>query len=133
MLGTWIVRSWIVQNLDRRRLGPAMMRKCKPPGNRAAKSMAASRTGTDNVPAYQKVRKFPGYTGIIAVAVVAILLAWCDLTQAAGTARVILLRGWFGVFSTGLDTLTDELKGLGINAGGRRAFELAERTSRNSP
>jgi hypothetical protein len=93
-----------------------MMRKCKPPGNRAGESMAASRTGTDNVPAYQKVRKFPGYTGIIAVAVVAILLASCDLTQAAGTARVILLRGWFGVFSTGLDTLTDELKALGINA-----------------
>ena len=91
-----------------------MMRNCKPPGNRAGESMAASRTGTDNVPAYEKVRRLPGYAGIIAVTVVAILLAWCDLTQAAGTARVILLRGWFGVFSTGLDTLTDELKGLGI-------------------
>jgi hypothetical protein len=93
-----------------------MMRNFKPPGNRAGESMAASWTGTDNVPAYQKVRRLPGYAGIIAVAVVAILLAWCDLTQAAGTARVILLRGWFGVFSTGLDTLTDELKGLGIDA-----------------
>ena len=93
-----------------------MMRNCKPPGNRAGESMAASRTGTDNVPAYEKVRRLPAYAGIIAVTVVAILLAWCDLTQAAGTARVILLRGWFGVFSTGLDTLTDELKGLGINA-----------------
>jgi hypothetical protein len=93
-----------------------MMRNCKPPGNRAGESMAASRTGTDNVPASQKVRRPPGYAGTIAVAAVAILLAWCDLTQAAGTARVILLRGWFGVFSTGLDSLTDELKGLGINA-----------------
>jgi hypothetical protein len=93
-----------------------MMRNFKPPRNRAGESMAASWTGTDNVPAYQKVRRLPGYAGIIAVAVVAILLAWCDLTQAAGTARVILLRGWFGVFSTGLDTLTDELKGLGIDA-----------------
>ena len=93
-----------------------MMRNCKPPGNRAGESMAASRTGTDELPPYQKVRRFPGYAGIIAVAVVTILVAWCDLTQAAGTARVILLRGWFGVFSTGLDTLTDELKGLGINA-----------------
>ena len=93
-----------------------MMRNCKPPGNRAGESVAASRRDRDNVLAYQNVRRLPGYAGIIAVAVVAILLAWCDLTQAAGTPRVILLRGWFGVFSTGLDTLTDELKGLGINA-----------------
>ena len=110
-----------------------MMRKCKPPGNRAGESMAASRTGTDKVPAYRKVRKFPGYTGIIAVAVVAILLSWCDLTQAAGTARVILLRGWFGVFSTGLDTRHGRAQGAWNQCGGRRAFELAERTSRNSP
>src|ERR1700678_3544344 len=93
-----------------------MMRNYKPPGNRVGESVAVSQTGTHNVPAYQKVRRLPGHAGIIALAVVAILLAWCDLTQAAGTARVILLRGWFGVFSTGLDSLTDELKGLGINA-----------------
>jgi hypothetical protein len=30
--------------------------------------------------------------------------------------RVIMLRGWFGVFSTGLDGLSDELKSKGINA-----------------
>jgi hypothetical protein len=93
-----------------------MMRNCKRPGNRAGESVAASRTGTDNGPAYQNVRRLPSYAGIVAVAVVAILLAWCNLTQAAGTPRVILLRGWFGVFSMGLDTVTDELKGLGINA-----------------
>jgi len=62
------------------------------------------------------VRRLPGHAGIIAVAVVAILLSWCDFAQAAGPPRVILLRGWFGVFSTGLDTIETELKGLGINA-----------------
>ena len=30
--------------------------------------------------------------------------------------RVILLRGWFGVFSTGLDSLTERLRARGINA-----------------
>jgi hypothetical protein len=34
----------------------------------------------------------------------------------AADARVLLLRGWFGVFSTGLDTLADELRAKGINA-----------------
>jgi hypothetical protein len=29
---------------------------------------------------------------------------------------VLLLRGWFGVFSTGLDSLVDELRAKGINA-----------------
>jgi hypothetical protein len=29
---------------------------------------------------------------------------------------VILLRGWFGVFSTGLDSVADQLKALGIEA-----------------
>jgi pimeloyl-ACP methyl ester carboxylesterase len=30
--------------------------------------------------------------------------------------RVILLRGWFGVFSTGLDSLAEKLRARGINA-----------------
>jgi hypothetical protein len=34
----------------------------------------------------------------------------------AAEARVLFLRGWFGVFSTGLDTLAEELKAKGIKA-----------------
>ena len=34
----------------------------------------------------------------------------------AAEPRVILLRGWFGVFSTGLDRIADQLKALGIQA-----------------
>jgi hypothetical protein len=35
---------------------------------------------------------------------------------ASAEARVLFLRGWFGVFSTGLDTLADGLKAKGIKA-----------------
>src|SRR4029077_3219593 len=35
---------------------------------------------------------------------------------ARADARVILLRGWFGVFSTGLDEIADALKAKGIRA-----------------
>jgi hypothetical protein len=42
-------------------------------------------------------------------------LMWCDGAQAT-EPKVILLRGWFGVFSTGLDSLARDLKAKGINA-----------------
>src|SRR3979411_1350560 len=45
----------------------------------------------------------------------AIVLLWCNSALAA-EPRVLLLRGWFGVFSTGLDGLAEELKAQGINA-----------------
>jgi alpha-beta hydrolase superfamily lysophospholipase len=45
----------------------------------------------------------------------AIALLWCNCAF-AGEPRVLLLRGWFGVFSTGLDSLADELRAKGINA-----------------
>lgn len=38
---------------------------------------------------------------------------WSTYALAAGP-RVILLRGWFGVFSTGLDSIADHLKAQGI-------------------
>lgn len=46
-----------------------------------------------------------------------ILLAgvWGDAASAA-EPRVLLLRGWFGVFSTGLDGIAGTLKANGINA-----------------
>ena len=43
------------------------------------------------------------------------ILFWCDRALAAGP-RVFLLRGWFGVFSTGLDSVADQLKASGIEA-----------------
>jgi hypothetical protein len=48
-------------------------------------------------------------------AVLAIALIRWDYALAV-EPRVIMLRGWFGVFSTGLDGLSDELKNKGINA-----------------
>jgi len=47
------------------------------------------------------------------LAVVAIFILWSAFALAAGP-RVILLRGWFGVFSTGLDSIADQLKAQGI-------------------
>ena len=43
------------------------------------------------------------------------LLWWCDSALAAGP-HVVLLRGWFGIFSTGLDSVADQLRAQGIRA-----------------
>ena len=48
-------------------------------------------------------------------AIVATAVLWGNCAL-AGEPKVILLRGWFGVFSTGLDSLADELKAKGIKA-----------------
>src|SRR5262245_18648006 len=57
-------------------------------------------------------RQMPG-AGIAALAAI-ILICWTN--AAAAETRVYLLRGWFGVFSTGLDTIADNLKAKGIKA-----------------
>lgn len=54
-------------------------------------------------------------TAFWAVVVVAVALFSSSYAEATET-EVYLLRGWFGVFSTGLDDLAAELKGKGINA-----------------
>ena len=51
----------------------------------------------------------------LAIVVTAAMLLWCNCANAAET-KVYLLRGWFGVFSTGLDSLAEELKAKGIKA-----------------
>ena len=48
-------------------------------------------------------------------ALLVIALLWCSCAQASAP-RVLLLRGWFGVFSTGMDSLADELRANGIDA-----------------
>jgi hypothetical protein len=50
----------------------------------------------------------------LAAALAAVFL-WSGVAQAA-EARVYLLRGWFGVFSMGLDTMAEELAARGIRA-----------------
>ncbi len=47
-------------------------------------------------------------------AVAAIVLAWCGCVGAE--TQVYLLRGWFGVFSTGMDAIAATLRGKGIEA-----------------
>jgi pimeloyl-ACP methyl ester carboxylesterase len=48
-------------------------------------------------------------------AIAAVALLWCNGARAAET-RAILLRGYLGLFSGGLDKLADELRAKGINA-----------------
>src|SRR5262249_25637251 len=92
------------------------MRSRRAPGNRDGESMAALNAGGDTSPAHRGFRMLAGRAAVIAFAAAAMFLCWCDWTPAAGTPRVILLRGWFGVFSMGLDTVTDQLKAQGIKA-----------------
>jgi hypothetical protein len=93
-----------------------MMRNWKAAGNRGGEGMAALNAGTDKVPLDRSIRMRRGHAAVIAFVAAAMMLFWCDLTLAAGTPRVILLRGWFGVFSMGLDSVTEQLKTHGINA-----------------
>ena len=59
----------------------------------------------------QNGRNYVGsWVGVIAVTA----LLCCSPARA--DSRVILLRGWFGVFSTGLDDIADALKAKGIRA-----------------
>lgn len=55
------------------------------------------------------------YRAGFAGAVVATALLWGG-AAAAAEPKVLLFRGWFGVFSTGLDTIAKELKAKGIDA-----------------
>jgi hypothetical protein len=48
-------------------------------------------------------------------AVMTVALLWCHCAF-AGEPRVLFLRGWFGVFSTGLDSVADDLRAKGIKA-----------------
>lgn len=50
-----------------------------------------------------------------AVAALAMTFLFCSVAFAAET-QVYLLRGWFGVFSTGMDSLAEELQAKGIRA-----------------
>jgi hypothetical protein len=51
---------------------------------------------------------------MLGVLCIATALLWSSATNAE--THVYLLRGWFGVFSTGLDSLADELRNKGIKA-----------------
>jgi hypothetical protein len=55
------------------------------------------------------------YVARLWVGVVLVIAVVC-CGPARADARVILLRGWFGVFSTGLDGIADALKAKGIRA-----------------
>ena len=47
--------------------------------------------------------------------IIMVAVLW-STSAIGGPVKVLLLRGWFGVFSTGLDSLADELQAKGIDA-----------------
>jgi hypothetical protein len=71
---------------------------------------------TLRAPAREVRKQFDLGTGAWWTGVVLALAVFCCNCAVAAETRVILLRGWFGVFSTGLDSLADELKAKGIRA-----------------
>lgn len=61
------------------------------------------------------VRDREGLSAGWCAAIACVALLWCSCAPAADT-QAYLLRGWFGVFSTGMDELAAELKAKGIKA-----------------
>lgn len=61
-------------------------------------------------------RTFSARAGAFCLAAAISLACLWSNPASATEPRVLLLRGWFGVFSTGLDTMADTLKANGINA-----------------
>jgi hypothetical protein len=60
----------------------------------------------------------------------AIVPLWGSCALAGEHPRVLLLRGWFGVASTGLEALADEpkAKGIRVEVAGHLYWETASRT-----
>ena len=81
---------------------------------RSEAQMSARAQRGDKLAAERVLDWFGSRAGVCWVAVATALL-WGNCAL-AGEPKVILLRGWFGVFSTGLDSLADELKAKGIKA-----------------
>src|SRR5256885_5692135 len=54
------------------------------------------------------------WSGGAAWAVLAVALCWCHCANAE--TKVYLVRGWFGVFSTGMDSMAEQLRVKGIKA-----------------
>ena len=59
-------------------------------------------------------RRFSRTTAILGALCVAVATLWSSAGKAE--TQVYLLRGWFGVFSTGLDTMADDLRSKGVKA-----------------
>jgi hypothetical protein len=60
---------------------------------------------------YRRASKLAAMLGMFCIF---IAMLWSSAVKAE--TRVYLLRGWFGVFSTGLDSLAEELRSKGVRA-----------------
>src|SRR6516165_7198409 len=78
--------------------------------------MSSINIGTNRGSGAMRLRAQRGWKaeGLLGALCIAIALLWSCAAKAE--TRVYLLRGWFGVFSTGLDSLAEELRSKGIKA-----------------
>ncbi len=61
-------------------------------------------------------RRCGAWAVVLAIVAATALVSWHGAQADTPRTHVYLLRGWFGVFSTGLDAVADELKSKGIDA-----------------
>jgi hypothetical protein len=61
-------------------------------------------------------KSYAAWAIALAIAAAIAVVSWKDALADTPRTHVYLLRGWFGVFSTGLDSVADELKSKGIDA-----------------
>jgi alpha-beta hydrolase superfamily lysophospholipase len=77
-------------------------------------SLPGTGVGKLEVMRVRSVRDPAGSRAGVRWGVVVLALLLCNCAHAE--TRVYLLRGWFGVFSTGMDSMAEELRGKGIKA-----------------
>jgi hypothetical protein len=78
--------------------------------------MAVMDANGNRKPAESQLRTFHGRLAAIGLLATIAVLLCASMTLAAGPPKVILLRGWFGVFSMGLDGVATDLKAHGVDA-----------------
>jgi hypothetical protein len=78
--------------------------------------MAVMDANGNRKPAESQLRTFRGRLAAIGLLATIAVLLCASMTLAAGPPKVILLRGWFGVFSMGLDGVATDLKAHGVDA-----------------
>lgn len=106
----------MLQRLPDRRGGKFVrLRSCaiRTPGTIAMSGETAMGRGERERPSVRTpLGLFGARLGVLLVG----LVLFCGGGALAAGPRVILLRGWFGVFSTGLDGIADQLRQRGIEA-----------------
>jgi hypothetical protein len=107
---TGILKNIAVSRHAANFLAAATINLNMPPGSGGDSPMKGSGGAAMRVHS-KRISKTTAILGALCVAAAAL---WSSVSKAE--TQVYLLRGWFGVFSTGLDTLADDLRSKGVKA-----------------